>query len=612
MFQQIKTIMKTAALIAKTSPWNLPAFIGSRFLEIVQPFVTLFFSAKIIDLLTQEADRLQVVHWILMGGAVTALIHLIGRFFANLNGVEGMDLFVKLYEEMSKTMMFVDYSELENGRMRERYERIVRAANVYWYGPWEVPGVLMNITEGLTVVISSFALAYPVFIPVEGKDWWQTVLLAALIVGSATYSFFAERKLYQLKEQGLEGQIHDNQVLNYLDQYITADKAAKDVRLYQQQNSIRHFRDAFNQKMRQGVGESRRRKEASNSAVREMFSRLISFAGYLIIGIRAAKGYFSIGDVLLYAGALSQVSEGVRMLVYSMQHVAMQAPHCQEFLDFVQTEKKTEKKAEKKIKSNELKKEVIEAVQKVTPHEIRFEHVSFSYPGSTKPAVKDINIVIKNGEHLAIVGKNGSGKSTFVKLLCRMYEPQKGHIYLDGKEIRSYSKEEYWKILGVVFQDFALIGLPLAENIAASEEYDENKVRHCLKDTGLEEWVDQLKNGLNEWMSASEGTAPSGGEKQRLALARAQYRDPFLMVLDEPTAALDPVAESKVFQKCREIAGGTSAVYISHRLSACRFTDRILVFDEGSIVQEGSHDELVKQKGSIYAQLWQAQAQYYT
>lgn len=113
-----------------------------------------------------------------------------------------------------------------------------------------------------------------------------------------------------------------------------------------------------------------------------------------------------------------------------------------------------------------------------------------------------------------------------------------------------------------------------------------------MKDTGLEEWVNQLKNGLNEWMSASEGTAPSGGEKQRLALARAQYRDPFLMVLDEPTAALDPVAESKVFQKCREIAGGISAVYISHRLSACRFTDRILVFDEGSIVQEGSHDEL--------------------
>lgn len=193
------------------------------------------------------------------------------------------------------------------------------------------------------------------------------------------------------------------------------------------------------------------------------------------------------------------------------------------------------------------------SVARSTPHEIRFEHVSFSYPGSTKPAVKDINIVIKNGEHLAIVGKNGSGKSTFVKLLCRMYEPQKGHIYLDGKEIRSYSKEEYWKILGVVFQDFALIGLPLAENIAASEEYDENKVRHCLKDTGLEEWVDQLKNGLNEWMSASEGTAPSGGEKQRLALARAQYRDPFLMVLDEPTAALDQWQNLRSFKSVERL-----------------------------------------------------------
>lgn len=509
-------------------------------------------------------------------------------------------MFVKLYEEMSAAMMHADYSELENGKMREKYERIVRAANVYWYGPWEVPGVLMNVTEGLTVVISSFALAYPVFVPAEGNDWWQTVLLIALIVGSATYSFFAERKLYQLKEQGLEGQIHDNQVLNYMDEYITADKAAKDVRLYQQQNSIRRFRDTFNQKMRQGVGESRRRKEASNSAIREMFGRLISFAGYLIVGIRAAQGYFSIGDVLLYAGALSRVSEGARMLVYSMQHVAMQAPHCQEFLDFVQIGKKTQKKSE----------EV--SVARSTPHEIRFEHVSFSYHGSTKPAVEDVSLVIKSGEHLAIVGKNGSGKSTFVKLLCRMYEPQKGHIYLDGKEIRSYSKEEYWKILGVVFQDFALIGLPLAENIAASAQYDEKKVRRCLKDIGLEEWADQLKNGLNEWMSAMEGTAPSGGEKQRLALARAQYRDPSLMLLDEPTAALDPVAESEIFKKCREITGSTSAVYISHRLSACRFSDRILVFDDGHIIQEGHHDELVQQKGTVYDQLWQAQAQYYT
>ena len=600
MLKQIKTILKTAVLIAKTSPWNLPAFIGSRFLEIVQPFVTLFFSAKILDLLTQGADRPQVVQWIIAGIAVTALIHLTGRFFANLNSVEGMDLFVKLYEEMSAAMMHADYSELENGKMREKYERIVRAANVYWYGPWEVPGVLMNVTEGLTVVISSFALAYPVFVPAEGNDWWQTVLLIALIVGSATYSFFAERKLYQLKEQGLEGQIHDNQVLNYMDEYITADKAAKDVRLYQQQNSIRRFRDTFNQKMRQGVGESRRRKEASNSAIREMFGRLISFAGYLIVGIRAAQGYFSIGDVLLYAGALSRVSEGARMLVYSMQHVAMQAPHCQEFLDFVQIGKKTQKKSE----------EV--SVARSTPHEIRFEHVSFSYHGSTKPAVEDVSLVIKSGEHLAIVGKNGSGKSTFVKLLCRMYEPQKGHIYLDGKEIRSYSKEEYWKILGVVFQDFALIGLPLAENIAASTQYDEKKVRRCLKDIGLEEWADQLKNGLNEWMSAMEGTAPSGGEKQRLALARAQYRDPSLMLLDEPTAALDPVAESEIFKKCREITGSTSAVYISHRLSACRFSDRILVFDDGHIIQEGHHDELVQQKGTVYDQLWQAQAQYYT
>ena len=174
----------------------------------------------------------------------------------------------------------------------------------------------------------------------------------------------------------MEGQIHDNQVLNYLDQYITADKAAKDVRLYQQQNSIRRFRDAFNQKMRQGVGESRRRKEASNSAIREMFGRLISFAGYLIVGIRAAQDtVFSIGDVLLYAGALSRVSEGARMLVYSMQHVAMQAPL---FLILSGRPKRNRILFKSKTKTKNKTTTSEEAsVARSTPHEIRFEHVFF-------------------------------------------------------------------------------------------------------------------------------------------------------------------------------------------------------------------------------------------
>lgn len=199
-----------------------------------------------------------------------------------------------------------------------------------------------------------------------------------------------------------------------------------------------------------------------------------------------------------------------------------------------------------------------------------------------------------------------ASKASFVFVLLRI--PLEVIFILMGKRFAPTQKRNTGKFSALSFRILHSLDCRLRK----TAQYDEKKVRRCLRDTGLEEWADQLKNGLNEWMSAMEGTAPSGGEKQRLALARAQYRDPSLMLLDEPTAALDPVAESEIFKKCREITGSTSAVYISHRLSACRFSDRILVFDDGHIIQEGHHDELVQQKGTVYDQLWQAQAQYYT
>ena len=209
---------------------------------------------------------------------------------------------------------------------------------------------------------------------------------------------------------------------------------------------------------------------------------------------------------------------------------------------------------------------------------------------------------------------NGSGKTTFIKLLCRLYDPTEGKILLNGIDIQKYNYEEYMSIFSVVFQDFKLFSFSLGQNVAANADYDKARVEYCLKKAGFGERLAQMPNGTDTCLYkdfSENGVEISGGEAQKIALARALYKDAPFIVLDEPTSALDPVAEAEVYSKFNEIVGQKTAIYISHRLSSCRFCDEIIVFDHGLIIQRGSHDDLVADEKGKYAELWRAQAQYY-
>ncbi|MBR4336285.1 MAG: ABC transporter ATP-binding protein, partial [Clostridia bacterium] len=248
-------------------------------------------------------------------------------------------------------------------------------------------------------------------------------------------------------------------------------------------------------------------------------------------------------------------------------------------------------------------------------YEIEFQNVSFRYPGSDSYALKNVSIKYKIGEKLAIVGMNGSGKTTFIKLLCRLYDPTEGVILLNGINIQKYNSLEYLSILSVVFQDYKLFSFSLAANVAASSEYDETAVVESLEKAGFGERLKTMPNGIETVLYKDfeqSGTEISGGEGQKIAIARAIYKNAPFVILDEPTAALDPIAEYEVYSKFNEIVGDRTAIYISHRLSSCRFCDRIAVFDDGQIVQLGTHETLVADETGKYYQLWSAQAQYYT
>ena len=237
---------------------------------------------------------------------------------------------------------------------------------------------------------------------------------------------------------------------------------------------------------------------------------------------------------------------------------------------------------------------------------------SFRYPGTADDILKNVSLDFKIGQKMALVGRNGAGKTTLIKLLLRLYEPTEGEICLNGINIEKYDYEEYLQIFSVVFQDFKLFAFPLDENIAAGGQVDKRRLKQVLTKIGLNEFVEGLpkKECTLLYQENGEGVTPSGGEAQKVAIARALYKDAPFVILDEPTAALDPIAEAGIYENFDSLVGEKTAVYISHRMSSCKFCDRIVVLDHGEIAEEGTHDSLMERNG-IYAKLYQKQAEYY-
>lgn len=247
-------------------------------------------------------------------------------------------------------------------------------------------------------------------------------------------------------------------------------------------------------------------------------------------------------------------------------------------------------------------------------YEIEFKNVSFKYPKTDFWALKNVSFKFKIGERLAIVGMNGSGKTTLIKLLSRLYEPTEGVITLNGIDIKKYDYDEYQSIFSVVFQDFKVFAFSISDNVSCSLNGDKDKVVSCLEKAGFREKLEELPKGIETIISKlydNDGIEMSMGEKQKIAIARALYKDAPFVVLDEPTASLDPISEQEVYNRFNEMVKDKTAIYISHRLSSCRFCDKIAVLHEGKLVQVGNHEELVKDENSKYFELWNAQAQYY-
>lgn len=393
--------------------------------------------------------------------------------------------------------------------------------------------------------------------------------------------------------------------MNYLESTTKNFDFAKDIRLFNMSNAF------FNQLS--GVNETY--KELNRKHHNRMVLWEVSLGSVLIVQkilmytwlvYNVVTGAYQISDFVLYVGLVSTFHASVGYVNWIYSDMRTNSLMINDYRNFVDWKEDRETADEKDGHITEIN---------LDKFEFRFENVSFKYPGHDNYVLKNVNLTIKNGAKLAVVGVNGAGKTTFIKLMMKLYEPSEGRILLNDVDIKEYNREEYFKLFSPVFQNVECFAMPIYQNISFAEEdkTDMNKINEVLEQSGLSEKINSYEKGIHTNLLKifdKEGIDLSGGEKQRLAMARALYKDGKVIILDEPTTALDALAEDRMYREFENMIHGKTAVFISHRLGSTRFCDKIAMFEDGTIVEEGTHEELMAKNGK-YAYMFGIQSQYY-
>ena len=616
-----KTTLRRAAAVHlrairelhRVTPQHFPVLTLYCLFGAITPYVTVFFSARVLTELATLRRAEILWRWVLAGVlctgfAAVAKAALHRRCNTLLNDLYGR-----------KEMLFVhkifrlDYSELDKQENHDLREQIKQNEQWSGWGLMHVPQLYSGAVTGILGLLSGTVLTVSLFTaPVPSSAGWLVVLnnpifVLVLAAGILVISILAGRlsaRAMQCWGDFSEEATFGNRRFAHFG-FLGRDKRrAIDIRMNDQQRLVRAYWSGGSVFGVHGVfAKAARGKMGVYASLGVCITTLTTGMIYLFTCLKALGGAFDVGSCTQYIGAATAMVANVFALTDMIGTLKANTPYLEKtfaFLDIpnsmYQGSLTTEKRSDRR-------------------YEVEFRDVSFRYPGSDIWALRHVNMKFKVGKRLAIVGENGSGKTTFIKLLCRLYDPQEGQILLNGIDIRKYRYDDYMGIFSVVFQDFQLICQPLGANVAGSMEYDRDRARKALIDAGFADRLAAMKKGLDTMLYknlSEDGVEVSGGEAQKIAIARALYKDAPFIILDEPTAALDPIAEAEIYSKFDEIAGDKNAIYISHRLSSCKFCDEIAVFHEGAVIQQGSHAELLADRGGKYYALWNAQAQYYT
>ncbi len=569
------------------------------------PYFGLYMSARLVNELAGDCDYRRLL-WL---AAVTVLggfmLSLGRKILESKRAIRDNFLFSQHEAYLADAQNDFQYEHLENPDVVQWRSRIFAGVNSTGAGLVKVKWMVSDLIGNLLSAVLSVSLTASLFVMAAQGEYTgifrfinsplSAVVILALIVLSA-FCFIKISTASSMRQQQAIGKLADMNTRHA----IYAGLWGTDMIMFDLNRAVtEEFRRHWLRPEWIAESESIALRYNTLSII---LNAVLNLAIFLFTAAKAFIGVFGIGNFIMYQGTIKRFVTAVSSIAADVGGLRQNNSHLVSLYGYLDL-------------PNDMYKGTL-AVEKRDDidYDIEFRDVSFRYPHSENWALRHVSMRFKIGDKLAIVGENGSGKTTFIKLLCRLYDPTEGKILLGGIDITRYRYEEYMALFSVVFQDYTLFGFPLGENVAVDLNYDETRVRDCLIRAGMGDKLESMENGLEQAIGReydSEGTDFSGGELQKIALARALYKDAPFVVLDEPTAALDPVAEAAVYEDFNVLVKDKTAVFISHRLSSCRFCDSVAVFDHGRLIQQGPHDVLVAETGGKYSQLWRAQAQYY-
>lgn len=597
--------------------WNLcpNVFITSLLtfsLKSLSPYVTVWLSAQLINELAGNRDSAQLIRWIVLqlaAGGILALLNGILSRWHNYENESCQRIYDRVYIEK---MLSLDYADLDRQYVFDLYSQIKQTEQWHGWGIYNSLRIFQEMISAIALIGGGLGLSISLFVHKVPDNHILSYLnhpvfaiaILALMLLIALISPLCMNRGSSYWNQYDSNARLGNRRFSFYGFMCKDRKRAGDIRMYCQQEEVCsvYLGDGSSFGLTSDLARFARGPMGLWFALAKAISVILTGIIYLFVCLKAWGKAFGIGAVMQYVGSITNIFMGISVLIEGMGTMRANGEFLKNSYDFLD------------IPNNMYQGSLTTEKRVDRQYEVEFKDVSFQYPGSEQWALRHVSMKFNVGTKLAVVGINGSGKTTFIKLLCRLYDPTEGQILLNGIDIRKYKYDDYIHIFSVVFQDFSLMALTLGENVAGGIEYDEDAVKECLHNAAFDETLTAMEKGLNTYLYkdlSKEGVEVSGGEAQKIAIARALYRDAPFIVLDEPTAALDPMAEAEIYSRFNDIVSDRTAIYISHRLSSCKFCDEILVFHDGIIVQQGSHIKLVSDELGKYYELWNAQAQYY-
>ncbi len=577
--------------MVKTDRWFLVLIPIGMVCTPMMQYLWTFISKFVIDAITNEQGTGQLSKLLLIFIVLQLIAAMLSTYYESNTWWRFIHARLRMIQKKNLKIMRINYEHLENPDVMDCYERAGQACNNNMNG---VEGMMREGAEFL----KSLAVVLVGLTIMGSLNLWMVLLVFAVTVLNFLFRNYTNRTAKKKVWDPLAPWWRKNQ---YMQNTTTDFAAAKDIRMF-------GLKDWLCDKYRELAKvrcDAQRENERlwRNAGFVGAVTWLISQAGvYAYLIYQVIQGNVTIGDFTMYTASFATFFNFVNELLTHAGNLLACSREVDDFRSFLDFEGGDEEDGGV-------------PVPKLDSYEFTFKNVSFCYPKAEAYALKNLNLTVKAGERLAVVGLNGAGKSTFIKLLLRLYEPTEGEILLNGVNVKAYNRHDYYQVFAPVFQTVELFAFPLAENISmqAPDETDAKKAEECLQAAGLKEKLETLPKGVKTEVLKviyDDGVDFSGGEKQKIALARALYKDAPVVVLDEPTAALDAVAESRLYEDFDKLIGGKTAVYISHRLSSTQFCNHVAMFSGGEMVEYGTHKSLLEQNGE-YAKMFRIQAQYY-